>query len=136
TTPTQKSNSQGTSSFNSTGSTNTVIANKAGNDTATFPGLTGHGGEPQATAIYLSTEAAGYVPRCKLATWGSGASSASVTVACFDKTGAIHNGGYYLAYSVGQGLGVVAGNVMPAAWAWVNNGKDTNVYTPDAQYQF
>ena len=120
--------------FNSTGGTNTVTANRIGDYTATLPGLTGHGGEPQVTGFSGGEGVPS--PRCKLATWGTGASSASVTVACFDKTGAVHNGSYYLAYSVGRGLGVAAGNVMPAAWAWVNNGKDTNVYTPDAQYQF
>jgi hypothetical protein len=134
--PTNKLNAGADQSFNSTSGNNMVKANSIGNYTATLPGLTKAGGEPQVTGIRLASDIAGAIPRCKLATWSTGASSTSVTVHCYDTTGRPKNGGFYLAYSVGQPLGSVPGFVPLGAWAWADYLESTTAYKPTGKYQY
>jgi hypothetical protein len=133
--PAVKTNTPPDQSFNSTGGNNMVAASSIGNYTGTLPGLTKPGGEPQVTAIQLSSIAHA-IPRCKLATWGTGASSTSVTVHCYDIAGKPKNGGFFVAYSVGQPLGAIPGFVPLGAWAWANVPESMAIYKPVGKYQY
>ncbi len=68
--------------------------------------------------------------------WGSGASSTSINVQCYNSLGYARDTDFYVAYSVGEPLGVTPGVKPFGAWALADNSTSTNVYTPNINYQY
>ena len=120
--------------YNSTGATNTMTRNGTGSYTALIPGLTKTGGNVQVTA-YGSGPA-----RCKLASWSAGQSGTSVSVLCFDATGAAADEMFTLMYTIGEPPGLFpvryAGFGHTGAYVWANKPKNINVYTPPHAYNY
>jgi len=94
-------------SFNSTGGTNTIQRNSVGNYTVTLPGLTKPGGDAQVVGQKESPHAV--TPRCKAVGWAPVSGGTNITVQCFGKLGASRDQIFWLAYSVGEPLGVMPG---------------------------
>jgi hypothetical protein len=117
--------------FGNAGSTNSFVYNKMGNYTVTLPGLTKLGGN------VVVTSATSYRnPRCKPVTWSSGASSTAVTIQCYGSTGLGANPYFYLAYAVGEPVGVTPGVDPRSAWAYANDLTSTTAYEPNGHYQY
>jgi hypothetical protein len=122
-------------SFNSTGGTNTLIRNSMGNYTVTLPGLTKFFGNAQ--VVGQRTTFRTPLPRCKLVSWGTGASSTNITVQCYNYAGLPRDDlQFYLAYSVDQTLGFKTGIKPLGAYAFANDLTSTSVYTPNTKDQF
>lgn len=121
-------------SFNSTGGTNTVKHNSMGNYTVTLPGLTKFFGNVQVIGQQQTFQTP--IPRCKLVDWSGGASSTDITVQCYNHSSSPRDAEFYLAYSVGEGLGFKTGIKPLGAYAFANDLTSTSVYTPNTKDQF
>jgi hypothetical protein len=114
--------------YNSTGGTNTIVHNSAGNYSVTIPGLTKVGGDVQVTA-YGTTPA-----RCITTGWNSSSSGTRVGVQCYNSSGAAADEYFSLAYTIGLPFGA-DGSTTPGAYAWANMPESTSPYTPAPLYQ-
>ena len=119
--------------YNSTGGTNTIVRNGAGDYTVTIPGLTRKGGDVQVTA-YSGFDAM----RCKVgpAGWSTSATGTNINVQCFGPAGALHDEYFTLAYAVNIPFGLVTVAHSLAAYAWADQPANTSVYTPTLAYQY